>query len=297
MKHKKNIVWAHLALFAVNLIYGLNFVIAKDVMPLYIQPGGFILLRVIGANLLFWVLHAFYDSTKIERKHWWRFIAGGLFGVAANQILFFKGLNLTTPINASIIMVATPVLVLLIGALAATEQISTTKALGILLGASGAVLLILNRTIPSSFATNPSLGNLFVLLNAASYAVYMVIAKPLMKKYQPLFVIKWVFLFGMAFVFPFGWQEFASIQWHTFPPHIIWKTIYIVVGVTFITYLFNMFALKYLHASVVSIYIYVQPVIAALHAISLGKDQLTLIMIGSSILIFGGVFLVSRNKN
>lgn len=297
MEHKKNIVWAHLALFTVNLIYGLNFVITKDVMPLYIQPGGFILLRVIGANLLFWGLHAFYDSTKIQREDWWRFIAGGLFGVAANQILFFKGLNLTTPINASIIMVATPVLVLLIGALAATERISTIKALGILLGASGAVLLILNRTTPSSFATNPSLGNLFVLLNAASYAVYMVIAKPLMKKYQPLFVIKWVFLFGMGFVIPFGWQEFVSIQWHTFPPDIVWKTIYIVVGVTFITYLFNMFALKYLHASVVSIYIYVQPVIAALHAISLGKDQLTFMMIGSSMLIFGGVFLVSRNKN
>jgi drug/metabolite transporter (DMT)-like permease len=296
MNDKKHLLWAHLALFSVNLIYGLNFVIAKDVMPRYIEPGGFILLRVIGANALFWGLHAFYKSSQIQREDWWRFIAGGLFGVAANQILFFKGLNLTTPINASIIMVATPVLVLLIGALAATERISTIKTLGILLGAGGAVLLIMNRTLPSSFAANPTLGNLFVLLNAASYAVYMVIAKPLMKKYQPLFVIKWVFLFGMLFVLPFGWQEFSAIQWQSFPPDVVWKTLYIVVGVTFVTYLFNMFALKHLHASVVSIYIYVQPVIAALHAISLGKDQLTLIMTGSSILIFSGVFLVSRNK-
>ncbi|MCX7743407.1 MAG: DMT family transporter [Flavobacteriales bacterium] len=297
MKQKKYIVWAHLALFVVNLIYGLNFVIAKDVMPLYIKPGGFILLRVIGANILFWTLHAFYSSFKILREDWWRFVAGGFFGVAANQILFFKGLNLTTPINASIIMVATPIIVLLFGALAATERITMGKGLGIMLGATGAVLLILNRTIPSSFAANPPLGNLFVLLNAASYAIYMIIAKPLMKKYQPLFVIKWVFLFGLIFVIPFGWKEFASIQWHSFPPDVIWKTIYIVVGVTFVTYLFNMFALKHLHASIVSIYIYVQPVIAALHAISLGKDQLTFIMIGSSALIFGGVFLVSRNKN
>ncbi len=296
MNNKKHLLGAHLALLAVNLIYGLNFVIAKDVMPRYIEPDGFILLRVLGANALFWGFHAFYKSSRIQKEDWWRFIAGGLFGVAANQILFFKGLNLTTPINASIIMVATPVLVLLMGALASTERITTIKALGILLGAGGAIMLIINRSLPSSFAANPTLGNLFVLLNAASYAVYMVIAKPLMKKYQPLFVIKWVFLFGMLFVLPFGWQEFLAIQWQTFPPDVIWKTIYIVVGVTFITYLFNMFALKHLHASVVSIYIYVQPVIAALHAISLGKDQLTPIMIGSSILIFSGVFLVSRNK-
>lgn len=297
MKNKKHLLGAHLALFIVNLIYGLNYVIAKDVMPRYIEPNGFILLRVIGANVLFWVLHAFYKSSRIQRIDRWRFIAGGLFGVAANQILFFKGLNLTTPINASIIMVATPVLVLLIGGLAATERISAIKAMGILLGASGAVILIINRTLPSSFAPNPSMGNLFVLLNAASYAVYMVIAKPLMKKYQPLFVIKWVFLFGMPFVLPLGWQEFSAIQWQTFPPDVVWKTIYIVVGVTFITYLFNIYALKHLHASVVSIYIYVQPVVAALHAVIQGKDQLTLIMIGCSILIFSGVFLVSRNKS
>jgi drug/metabolite transporter (DMT)-like permease len=297
MNDKKHLFWAHWALFTVNLIYGLNFVIAKDVMPRYIEPVGFILLRVLGANALFWGIDAFSKSSSIKREDWWRFIAGGLFGVAANQILFFKGLNLTTPINASIIMVATPVMVLLIGALAATERITMIKALGILLGAGGAVLLIMNRTIPTSFAANPTLGNLFVLLNAASYAVYMVIAKPLMKKYQPLFVIKWVFLFGLLFVIPFGWQEFSAIQWKTFPPDVVWKTVYIVVGVTFVTYLFNMFALKHLHASVVSIYIYVQPVIAALHAISLGKDQLTLIMTGSSILIFTGVFLVSRNKD
>lgn len=297
MKSSSEQASPHIALFIVNLIYGLNFVIAKDIMPLYILPSGFILLRVLGANLLFWSSHAFYPSQRIERADWWRFILGGFFGVATNQLLFFKGLNLTTPIQASIIMVSTPVMVLIIGAILANERLTWLKVLGIIIGASGAIYLITphNNGGLDAFAST-GLGNLLVALNATAYAIYMVIAKPLMKKYKPLFVIKWMFLFGMLFVIPFGWQDFLMIKWHTFPLDITLKTIYVVVGVTYITYLFNMYALRYLNASVVSIYIYFQPAVAAVYAILTGKDILTLSMIISCMLIFIGVFLVSRKS-
>lgn len=297
MKIESERLGPHMALFIVNLIYGLNFVIAKDVMPLYILPGGFILLRVLGANILFWSSHAFFPSQRIQKNHWWRFVLGGFFGVAANQLLFFKGLNLTTPIQASIIMVATPVIVLLIGALFAKERLTWLKSLGIIIGASGAVYLIAPHKIGSESFALTGFGNLLVALNAAAYAIYMIIAKPLMQIYKPLFVIKWMFLFGLIFVLPFGLSEFLLIQWDTFPPHIIFKTLYIVIGVTYITYLFNIYALRYLNASAVSIYIYFQPAVAAAHAILAGKDMLTATMLVSCLLICVGVFMVSRNKS
>lgn len=290
----KNGLLPNLALFTVNAIYGLNFVIAKDVMPAYIQPSGFILLRVIGATALFWLLHSFYPAEKIERKDFLRLVAGGMFGVAANQLMFFMGLNLSTPINASIIMTVTPITVLIMGFFLLGERITPLKAAGVVLGAAGAIALIVYSRGGGDFSGRTALGNLFVMLNAFSYAVYLVISKPLMTKYKPLTVIKWVFLFGLFFVMPFGAQELYAVQWSSFPPDIIWKTVYIIVGVTFITYLFNMYALRFVNSSVVSIYIYVQPVIASLHAIALGRDQLTGVMVVCSLAIFSGVMMVSR---
>ena len=293
---KKTLLFSHLALFTVNVIYGLNFVIAKDVMPQYIQPAGFIFIRVLGANILFWLIHTFYPSVSIDRKDWWRFIAGGFFGVAANQLLFFMGLNLSTPINASVIMVTTPIVVLMIGILLANEKLTWLKSIGIVLGAFGALRLILQDQFKFDFTSATSVGNLYVMMNAFSYAIYMIIAKPLMKKYPPLMVIKWMFFFGMIFVIPFGWNEFTAINWNSFPTDIILKTAYIILGVTFITYLFNIYALKHLNPSIVSIYIYVQPAIASMHAIIAGKDGLDWLLVNSCLLIFCGVFLVSRNS-
>jgi len=227
---QKQGVWPYLALFTVNLAYGLNFVIAKDVMPEYIRPSGFILLRVAGTVLLFWLLHSFYPGEKIRREDLPRLIAGGLFGVAANQLLFFAGLNLSTPINASIVMTATPITVLLMGFIFLRERITVSKAAGVLIGAGGAVILIVFSRGGGDFSSRTALGNLFVMLNAFSYAIFLIISKPLMKKYQPLTVIKWVFLFGLAFVIPFGTGELAAVKWNTFPPDILWKTVFILRG-------------------------------------------------------------------
>lgn len=284
----------YLALLIVNVAYGLNFVIAKDVMPAYIGPSGFILLRVIGAVVLFWGFHAFYRQEKIDRKDFSRLIAGGLFGVAANQLLFFQGLNLSTPINASIIMTATPITVLMVGFLLLKERLTPLKITGVVTGAAGAVALILFSRGKGDFSEHTLLGNLLVMLNAFSYAVFLVITKPLMVKYKPLTVIKWVFLFGLIFVMPFGTGELMDVQWQTFSLDIWWKVGFIIFFVTFITYLFNVYALKFVNSSVVSIYIYVQPVVASIHAVYAGKDQLTWLMVICCLAIFSGVMMVSR---
>lgn len=288
-------VWqAHLALFGANLIYGINYTVAKDIMPDFLAPSGFILLRVLGATALFWLVQRQIKGESITKKDHLRLAICALFGVATNQLLFFNGLNLTSPINAAIIMTSNPVLVLIMAAIIIKERITLQKSIGILLGAAGALFLILSSA-QTVEAPAPGWGNLMVFLNAASYGVYLVLVKPLMQRYKPLTVIKWVFTYGLLFVLPFGWEQFMSSSWD-FPPNIWWGLVFVVVGTTFLAYLFNIYALKTVNPSTVSFYIYLQPLLASLVAILLGKDQIQAHMIISALLIFTGVYLVSKPK-
>ena len=284
---------AHLALFAANLIYGINYTVAKEVMPDYIEPLGFILVRVIGAVVLFWLCYALFYYEKVKKGDLLKLAFCGLFGVAINQMLFFEGLNLTTPINAAVIMVSNPILVLLFGIVFATERFSTKKGIGVALGALGATVLITNGG-QLSLNKEHFCGNIMVFFNASSYAVYLVLVKPLMQKYKPITVISWVFLFGIIFIIPFGWSDFQAIQWATMPSGILWRVAFVVVGTTFLAYLFNIYGLKTLNPSTVSTYIYLQPVLASIVAIIASSDSLDLTKICSTVLIFLGVYLVSH---
>ncbi len=288
---------AHLALLTVAIIYSLNYIIAKEVMPQYIQPRGFIFMRVVGASLLFFLFSLFIKSKqKIERKDWFRVLLCGLFGVAGNQLLFFEGLSLTTPINAAVIMTVNPVLVLVMSAILLKETMGKWRILGVILGAAGAILLILGKGDITLLNGDTELGNLFIFLNAASYAVYLVIVKPLMRKYDALLVIKWVFAAGMIFVIPAGFDQFSEIAWSNFTPVVVSQVLFVVVCTTFIAYLFNVYALKTLTSSTVSIYIYLQPLFATATALLLAKDILTLRAAIAAALIFTGVYLVSFTK-
>lgn len=283
---------AHLLLFLANLIYGANYTIAKEVMPDYILPFGFILLRVIGAMVLFWSLHFFMAKEQIIKKDLGKLAICGLFGVAINQLLFFKGLNLTSPINAAIIMTINPVMVLLFAAFMIREAITFRKSLGIILGLSGAAIVILQNS-SMSLSSEAQMGNLYVFINATSYACYLVLVKPLMLKYHPITIIKWVFLFGFIYVLPFGYTELSEVNWSSLPISIIWCIGFVVIGTTFLAYLLNIMALRDLSPSIVSYYIYLQPLLASLIAVGLEKDEFDLQKIISTILIFVGVFLVS----
>jgi drug/metabolite transporter (DMT)-like permease len=283
---------AHISLLIANLIYALNFTIAKDVMPNFILPSAFILLRVIGALFLFSFSYFIFFFQKIEFKDILRFAICGLFGVAINQLFFFEGLNLTTPINAAIVMTTNPILVMLLSFIIVKEAISFRKILGITLGFVGASTLILSDGA-IDLSSNNSTGNLFVFINATSYGLYLVIVKPLLNKYHPLTVLFYVFAFGLLFVLPFGYDDLTIVKWGTIPVNIYLEIIFVVVCTTFIAYLLNSSALKTLTASTVSIYIYLQPILASLFAIFLGADFLDEKKIIASVLIFSGVYLVS----
>ncbi len=295
MKNTK--LLAHFALMAVAIIYGLNYILAKDVMPEFIEPRAFILARVVGATALFWLLSLFFEQEVPLRKDFIRIAMSGFFGVAANQMLFFEGLNLTTPINASVMMTMNPIMVLLLSAIFLKEPIKLARIIGIILGLFGAIYLISKGSFSMNvFDSDNSTGNLLVLGNAAAYAAYLVIVKPLMQRYKPLTVIKYVFTFGLFYVIPIGWNQFEAVQWADLPSYIIFEIAFVVVFTTFFAYLLNIFALKTVSSTTVSFYIYLQPIITSIVALSLGKDQLGHIIFISAGLIFSGVYLVSFYK-
>ncbi|MES2836731.1 MAG: DMT family transporter [Bacteroidota bacterium] len=286
---------SHIALWLAALIYGANYTIAKSVMPQYVQPFAFIILRVIGALVLYWLVSLFFKQEKIEKKDFPRLIACGIFGVAVNQLLFFKGLSLTSPINAAIMMLCTPILVLIISFFAIKEKLTWVKIVGVFIGLSGALLLIFQNTAITSVSQSNPLGDFFILINALSWGIYLVIVKSLMQKYSTLTVIKWSFLFGSLIVIPVGFNEFQLIDWANMPSQAYASIAFVVIGVTFLAYFLNTYALKQLSPTVVSIYIYLQPILASLIAIISKKDELSFYKVCAALLIFVGVYLVSFN--
>lgn len=280
----------------VAMIYGSTFTVAKDVMPNYVQPFGFILIRSIGATLLFWFLTFFGPKEKIDKKDFPRIIAAAFFGVAFNQLTFFKGLSYTSPISASVIMVTAPIIVLILSAILIKERIELKKGIGIIIGLTGTSILILyGKSIESG--SNANWGNFLVFTNAFSYAIYLIIVKKLISKYHAFTFIKWVYSFGLLFVIPFGYSEFNAIEWQELPTNIYYKIGFVVFFTTFLAYLINLMAMKQLKPTTLSVFIYLQPLFAASFAISLGKDEFNLIKIISAILIFIGVYLVTQKKS
>ena len=285
----------------VSIIYGVTFTIAKDVMPKYVEAFGFIILRVGGTTVLFWLVWGCSRRSKevreekIERSDYPRIILSAFFGVALNMLSFFKGLSLTSPISASVLMVSTPMIVLVLSAIILKERMRKRMIFGITLGLIGTAFLILYGKSVGN-ASNASLGNFLVFVNASSYGLYLVLVKKLMDKYNAFTFVKWIYLIGFVMVLPFGWGKFIAVNWSIIPTDIYLKIGFVVVFSTFITYLLNLLSMKELKPTTIAVFVYLQPLFATLFAISLGKDELTLVKIVSAALIFTGVYLVTQKK-
>lgn len=297
------ILKAHFALLVVNVLYGANHVLAKGVMPQFLDPNTFILLRVGGAVLLFWILLLSQKRKPIDRADYWRFAAAGLFGVAVNQLFFFHGLNLSSALNAGIIMALNPLMVFVLAALLTKEKLSAHNYTGIVIGATGAILLTLSS---GSMPGASLLGDVFLLINALSYALYLVLSKPLLLKYSPIQVITYVFSIGLALLllFPPTWTNLGNVHFEQIPISAWYKITYVIVGVTFLTYLLTIFGLKHVSATVSAAYIYTQPVMVMLFTVLFAMlgwaadytHTLTAQRILYMLFIFAGVYLVSFHK-
>jgi len=293
--NRNKLVVAHLAAIGANIIFGINYVVAKGIMPDYLAPRAVIFLRVTGAMAIFWAISLIMPKQAVAKHDLLKMFIAAIFGVAINQILFFEGLNLTTPINASVIMVGVPILVLFFAHFIIKERITKNKMIGIVLGFSGSVFLIIQAGNASFQGSQ--LGNLLVFTNAASYALFLVLIKPLMAKYHPLTVMKWVFTFGFVLITPFTLHLVLIADFRIIPTNI-WLSIgFVVLFTTVIAYFLNNFSLKVISPTVNSAYIYFQPFLATFVAISFGKDVLTWPEIVAALLIFTGVYFVNFNHS
>lgn len=289
---------ALIAAFLATSIYGINHTVAKEIMPIYIGSSGFIMLRLLGATSIFWIISLFTPKEKIQKKDFFRIIFASILGMCINMLAFFRGLELSTPINSGVIITLSPVLVLILSYFFLKEKITIKKILGILIGFSGAVFLILNTSKTGINAPNIPLGNSFFLLNASAYAGYLIIVKPLTQKYSLFTLMKWLFLIGLILSAPLTYDQFIKVNWSELPWFAIWRMGYVVIGTTFLTYLFNIYALKTLSPTTVGSFIYLQPIITIIFALITANDTLDSTKLLSCLLVFIGVYLVSiKNKN
>ena len=288
---------AHLSVFAANLIFGVNFSIVKFITPHLIKSFGLNVARVLVTTALLWLMFLIKPSDPaIKKKDWWRFIVCAGSGVAINQMFFIKGVSLTYSIHASLLILITPILITVVAALMIKEKITFYKIIGLMLGITGAVLLIMSRDSTGS-GSNILLGDLFIIINAVSYSFYLVLVRKLMNDYPPMHVIRWVFTLGTIMILPFGWNEFVSASWSNFN-FIEWTAIlFVVLGATFFAYLFNLYGIQHIGASKTGAYIYSQPVFAAIISAIFLNEPFTAVKIVAAVLIFAGVYLATLVKN
>lgn len=265
------------------------------------KPYGLNVIRVAVSLALFWFIwliertrNAKAQKPGIKKEHIVRFFWCGLMGVAINQMLFIKGLTMTSTIHASLLMLSTPLLIAFFAFLILKEKITILKSVGLALGIGGAILLITAKE-GSGDQDSWLWGDLLVILNAISYAIYFIIVKPLMKEYHPVHVIRWVFTFGLVMILPFGWMQFSEIHWHQFSNPDFAALGFIVICGTFLAYIFNVLGIKNLGAGITGSYIYTQPAFTAIIAVFFLNEVLDLQKIIAAILIFAGVFLVTKS--
>jgi drug/metabolite transporter (DMT)-like permease len=287
---------AHIAIIIANVVFGLNYVFSKMLVPDYISPMATTVTRVMFASSAFWILALFGSYQKIEKRDLLKLFICGQLGIALNMYLFLKGISLTSPMDSSIIMTLTPLLVLIISVIVLKEIVTKSKLFGIFLGATGAILLITSSGIYGTFGPHQWLGNVISFGSSLVYSMYLVIAKPLMEKYSPLTVMRWVFTFGMLTLLPIGCMDFIQTDWSAFDLKGIGLLAYMLIGATFITFLCIAYGLSKVRSTTVSIYNYSQPVIASFLTIFLGIDRLSPQILFCSALVFSGVYLVVRGK-
>ncbi len=287
-------ILALLAAIGATTIYGLNHTIMKVIMPGYIGPYGLVLLRVITASILFFGLSLFYSKERIEREDYLRIFSATAFGMCLNMVFFIRGLSLSTPINSSVIITIMPIIVMLLSAIFLREKITKLKLSGILFGFAGALTLVLYGSSFTKNAPNIPLGNAMMLINAFSYGAYLVIIKPITKKYHVVTLMKWMFPMGILMNLPFGSEQLLAVEWMELPWEAIWRIGFVLLFTTFLAYLLNMYALREVPPTTIGVLTYVQPIIAIIYATFTGNDQLDGVKLLATILVFTGVYLVTK---
>lgn len=288
----------HIAIIAVNLIFGFNTPITKSVLDSQyaISPLALTFMRFAGAALVFWIAAFMFKAPKASKKDILIMILASLLGISLNQMCFVVGLSSTSPVDASIVVTLTPVLTMIAAAIFLREPITFLKVLGVMIGCSGALLLILTSTHQSSVAGSWS-GNLFCLLSCIAYALYLTLFKKLIQRNHPLTLMKWMFLFGSFMVFPVCYKPLSQVPFSILPASLWLKIAYVILAATFITYLLIPIGQVRLRPTVLSMYNYLQPIVTTLVAVLMGMGTFGWHKALAALLVFLGVYVVTQSKS
>lgn len=293
----KDITKAHIAILIVNIIFGLNIPIAKKALGVFdFDPLALSFLRMSGAAIIFWIASLFIKTKRIEKKHILTLILAALFGISINQISFIVGLKTTSPIDASLIITLTPIITMLISALYLREPITTKKFIGVFIGFIGAILLILSSNSLGN-GSRSFLGNALVFTSSFSYALYLVFFKKFISTYHPIEIMKWMFLISSIIILPFTFNSVQGAMSGEFPLELILRISYVIIGATFTTYLLIPIGQKNLRPTTLSMYNYLQPIIAAVVTVFFTSEVFGYQKIISTILVFMGVYIVTQSKS
>jgi len=290
-----------LMLFA-NMIWGLNSPVAKEILNYgdgVITPVALTLFRMLGATILFWITSLFLRKETVRHEDMLRLFFAAMLAIVFNQGSFMFGLALTSPIDASVIATTLPITTMIIAAITIKEPITGKKLGGVFLGATGALILILSSYQGSKGSSSPYAvwGAMFCLIAQLSFALYLTLFKDLIQRYSPVTLLKWMFTYATICFIPFSYGDAVDIDFHLLPPSILWAIAYVVGGATFLCYLFIPIGQKTLRPTVISMYNYVQPIVASIFAIMIGLDTFGPTKGIAVVLVFAGVYFVTRSKS
>ena len=294
----KQSVAGHLACFLAYAIFGFNIIVCKDLTAGgLISPLAIFCLRSVGAGALFWIISLFAPKEKVEKKDYLRIFAASMLGFFVCQVTFLVGIPGITPMDCSVLSAISPIYTMIVAAIVLKEPITWQKAVGVIVSFSGIIYLIVSRTSADGAAETSLFGILMIVLNSLSFSLYLGIFKPLIGKYSVVTFMKWIFLFAFVVSIPFSAKELVTLQWNAIPAVQLAELAYLILCATFITYFLIPVGQKRIRPTLVSMYSYVQPIIAIVISISAGIEMLTWQKVFAAIMVFGGVVVVSYSKS
>lgn len=297
MKSKTNIS-GHIACFTAYAIFGVNIIVCKDLTSGHlISPIGIFTLRSLGAGLMFWILSLFLPAEKVEKKDYLKILAAAFLGYFVTQLTFLVAIPDVTPMHCSIISSMSPIYTMFIAAVVLKEPLSWKKAGGVVLSLCGILFLIFNNASGTSGVSESKLSGIFLMfLNSLSFSLYLGIFKPVIAKYSVVTFMKWIFLFSALMSLPLSLREIVSLEWTKIPSVQMWELGFLIVFATFVSYFLIPFGQKRIRPTLVSMYSYIQPIIATIISIILCMDILTWQKLMAALMVFAGVFIVSRSR-
>ena len=288
----------HLACCVAYAIFGLNIIVCKDLTAgQLISPLAIFCLRSLGAGALFWIISLFAPREKVEKKDYVRIFAASMLGFFVCQITFLVGIPHITPMDCSVLSAISPIYTMIIAAIVLKEPITWQKTGGVIISFTGIIYLIVSRTATDGAAETSLFGIFMIILNSLSFSLYLGIFKPLIGKYSVITFMKWIFLFAFAVSVPFSAGEIVSLNWSAIPAIQLAELAYLIFCATFVTYFLIPVGQKRIRPTLVSMYSYVQPIIAIVISISIGMDMLTWQKVLAAIMVFSGVVVVSYSKS